>query len=101
MAKYYQPKGYRYKKGTIKSGDIRLSVFLWLEVDGYYWCDNNKIWVKKPLEECQGSSYSTTSCRVHSVKAAQRHIRNHPEIEKGTKVTLVSHFKGLDVVFTK
>lgn len=25
MAKYYQPKGYRFKKGTIKCGDIRLS----------------------------------------------------------------------------
>lgn len=101
MVKYYQPKGYRFKKGTIKRGDIRLSVFLWLEADGYYWCNNDKIWVRKPHEECQGSGYSTASCPVHSVKAAQRHIRNHPEIEKGTKVTLVSHFKGLDVVFTK
>ncbi len=101
MAKYYQPKGYRFKKGTIKCGDIRLSVFLWLEADGYWWCDDDKIWVKKSHEECQGSSYGTASCPVHSVKAAQRHIKNHPEIEKGTKVILVSRFKGLDVVFTK
>lgn len=100
MTKYYQPKGYRFKKGTIKCGNIRLSVFLWLEADGYYWCDNNKIWVKKPYEECHGS-YSTASCSVHSVKAALRHIKNHPEIEKGTKITLVSRFKGLDVVFVK
>lgn len=101
MAKYYQPKGHRFKKGTVKCGDIRCSVFLWLEADGYWWCEDGKIWVKKPHEECQGSSYGTASCPVHSVKAAQRHIGNHPEIEKGTKVTLVSRFKGLNVVFTK
>ena len=84
-----------YEPPLLKNGD-GLKPGDWIMVS-----DDDKIWVKKPHEECQGSGYSTASCPVHSVKAAQRHIKNHPEIEKGTKVILVSRFRGLDVVFTK
>lgn len=107
MPKYNQPKGYRYKKGTMKrENGGRAPIFLWITVEGYWWCYTNKMWVKSILEECPApednwlhasSDYGT----IRSVKAAQRHIRNHPEIEKGTKITLVSLYQGLDVEFTK
>lgn len=104
MPKYNQPKGYRYKKGTIKREDMggRYPVFFGLCVDGYWWCDEKRIWTKYPYEECpQDRCCSSHYGPIRSVKAAQRHIRNHPEIEKGTKITLVSLFSRLDVEFTK
>lgn len=103
MPKYKSPKGHRYKKGTVKIGKgIRVPVFLSIAVDGYWWCDEKRIWTKDPYEECpQDRCYSSHYGPIRSVKAAQRHIRNHPEIEKGTKITLVSLFSGLDVEFVK
>lgn len=103
MPKYDQPKGHRYKKGSIKSKDGgRFPIFLEITVDDYFWCSDKKIWTKDPYEECpQDRWYSTHYGPIRSVKAAQRHIRNHPEIEKGTRIVLVSHYRGLDVEFTK
>lgn len=103
MPKYKQPKGYRYKKGTIKCKDgLRYPVFIWLVVDGYWWCEINKVWSKEcKFEEGNYHWYCSSFGPIRSVKAAQRHIRNHPEIEKGTKITLVSRFIGLDVEFVK
>lgn len=104
MPKYNQPKGYRYKKGTIKRENMggRYPVFFGLCVDGYWWCDEKKIWTKDPYEECpQDRCCFSSYGPIRSVKAARRHIRNHPEIEKGTKITLASLYQGLDVEFTK
>lgn len=107
MPKYNQPKGYRYKKGTMKREDGgRTPIFFGLMVEGYWWCYTNKMWVKSISKDCPepvdsiwhaASDYDP----IRSVKAAQRHIRNHSEIEKGTKITLVSLYRGLDVEFTK
>ena len=107
MPKYNQPKGYRYKKGTMKrENGGRVPIFLWLDVDGYWWCHTNKMWVKSLSKDCPEPADSILHMSsdygpIRSVKAAQRHIRNHPEIEKGTKITLVSLYQGLDVTFTK
>lgn len=107
MPKYKSSKGSRYKKGTMKREDGgRAPIFLWIMVEGYWWCHTNKMWVKSLSKDCPepvdsiwhaASDYGP----IRSVKAAQRHIRNHPEIEKGTKIVLVSLYQGLDVEFTK
>ena len=107
MPKYNQPKGYRYKKGTMKREDGgRAPIFLGITVEGYWWCYTNKMWVKSICKDCPDPVDSILHASsdygpIRSVKAARRHIRNHPEIEKGTKIRLVSLFVGLDVEFVK
>ena len=104
MVNYHSPKGQRYKKGTIKGKDgRRRHIFIGLQVDDCWWCKNKKQWVKdinKCADNDDVSISSTTNC--HSVKAAVRHLKNHSEIPKGTKVTLVSRFIGIpNIVLTK
>lgn len=97
MANYHCEKGQRYKKGTIKTEKGRLHVYSSIIVDGHWWCEVDKKWVKDVCE-CtvrDGIYTGSDKCGIHSVKAAERHIRKHNEIQKGTKCSLISNFIGL------
>lgn len=105
MANYKLPKGKRFKKGSIKTNKYgRVPVFDGLDVDGYWYCVSNKVFVKD-LGDCfvrNGVYASTDMFGVHSVKAAKRIIKQHDEIPKGTKCYLTSNFKEIpDIEFTK
>lgn len=101
---YPTPKGKRIKKGTVKiPGNSRIHVYYGLEsCENLYYCDECKIWF--PMEKfntlgCR--SASSCYCRVHSVKAACRHIRKHSELPPGSRFRLISNFVNMDVYITK
>lgn len=104
--KFSKPKGQRIYKGTVKvpGKSKRFPIFLGLEnMDNNYlmWSDELGIWIGRHNRPDGEYSLCSMSKPIRSVKAAIRHIRNHDEIPKGTKMVLMSNFDGYDVEIIK
>lgn len=101
MANYYKSKGRRTKKGTRRTDNGRLHVFMGLQVFDHVYDSKKHAWIK-PKHLWSYIQHNTLDYSIHSVKAAERYIMKHNEIPKGTVCELWSEFSDVpNVTFVK
>lgn len=100
--KYYKSKGNRIKKGSLKitNRKYRVNNFEGLGMtgnhDNCWWCEDLNKWITL---ENSNNKYDLSDVNIHikNLKQAIRHIKHHPEIEKGTIMCLRSNFIGYHI----
>ena len=101
--RYQKKKGHRYKKVTHKDPHRgRIWIFYGLSCqDRFYYSARLNLWI--PANELKGNYGVSSSCnlKIHSLKAALRHIRKHPEIPANTRFRLASNYIGNDIFIRK
>jgi hypothetical protein len=99
--KYDKALGGRIKKGTykIKGRKNRMNMFdsitIISQINNHWWCEKLNKW--GTLEEAKGNGISNHNDNVKNLKQVIRHIKKHKELVKGTKLILVSRFKGYNI----